>query len=212
VVGIDGSGLRPLTDGSHADREPAFSASGGRVLFTRRGDIFSVALTGGAVRRITSGGTDDFHPRAAPGGRIIAFERRLVGPHSVRHQHIFTARADGSRVRDLTPRLPRRLAAADPEFSPDGRRIVYTTGDRVISVRADGARAKLLIAPRKASGQIFSDPTFAPDGRSLLFAISSPGGRSSLHRRDLDRRRPLPNPLREPHIGARAPAWQAVPR
>lgn len=181
VIDTDGSGLRALTDGRHTDRGPAFSASGSRVYFTREAangstDIFSIGLGGGVPRQITSGPADDFHPRAATGGRIITFERRLVDPHSVRYHHIFTARSDGSRPRDLTPRLPRRLAATDPEFSPDGRRIAYSTGDRLLAVQANGTRPRLLIAPRPGSEMVFADPTYAPDARSLLSRSPPPAG------------------------------------
>jgi Tol biopolymer transport system component len=205
VIRTDGTGLRPLTDGTRNDREPAFSASGKRVYFVGNAgggtDIFSVALGGGTPRPITSGSADDFHPRASTRG-LLTFERR--GP-TVANRHIYVSRADGSRVRDLTPRLPKTLSAYDPEFSPDGRRIAYSTGDRVISVRTDGARPRLLIPPREASENTYADPTYAPDGRSLLFTIHS--GRSSLHRLDLRRLRPLPNPFPEPHLSASAPAW-----
>jgi Tol biopolymer transport system component len=208
VIRTDGTGLRPLTDGTRNDREPAFSASGKQVYFAGNAggstDIFSVALGGGTPRRITSGSSDDFHPRASTRG-LLAFERRVIRGSTVANRHIYVSRADGSGLRDLTPRLPRSLSAYDPEFSPDGRRIAYSTGDRVISVRTDGARARLLIRPREASEITYADPTYAPDGRSLLFTIHS--GRSSLHRLDLRRLRPLPNPLSEPHLSASAPAW-----
>jgi Tol biopolymer transport system component len=215
VIGTDGSGLRPLTDGLHSDGEPSFSASGTRVYFTRRvpghsTDIFSVALGGGAPRRITSGGAEDRHPRASARGGLLTFERRVVSGSTVAHHHIYISRADGSKPRDLTPKLPRRLSASDPEFSPDGRRIAYSAGDRLISVRTDGTHPRLLIRPNAYSDNIYADPTYAPDGHSLLLTVVS--GRSSLHRLDLRRLRPLPAPLSEPHIGARSPAWLAQPR
>lgn len=214
LINADGSGLRPLTDGLHTDREPAFSALGDRVYFTRLLSngvvhIFSVRLNGGGLLQITSGGADEFHPRASARSGRLTFERRVVGPHSVRYHHVFVSRADGSRPRDLTPKLSNRFAAIDPEFSPDGARIAYSTGDCLLSVRVDGTRPRLLIPPRGGSSMTFADPTYAPDGRSLLFSIG-PGG-SSLHRIDLRRLRGLPNPLVEPHMSVRSPAWLVRP-
>jgi Tol biopolymer transport system component len=217
VINTDGSDLRPITDGLHTDADPAFSASGARVYFTRRvpgqgTDVFSVRLDGTGLRRITSGGASDHHPRMAPGGFVIAFERRVVSGSSVRYQHVFTARVDGSRVRDLTPKLPRALAATDPEFSPNGRRVAYSTGDRLLSVRADGTGPRLLIKARAGSDDTYADPSFAPDGRSLLFtAIDFSSGHSSLQRLDLRSLHRLPSPLAEPRIGVRSPAWLPVP-
>lgn len=216
VIGVDGSGLRPLTDGQHSDGEPSFSASGRRVYFTRRvpgnsTDIFSVALGGGAPRRITSGGAQDLHPRASARGGLLTFERRVLNASTVKH-HVYISRADGGRPRDLTPRLPRRLAASDPEFSPDGKRIAYSTGDRLISVRTDRTRPRLLIRRNRASDDIYADPIYAPNGRSLLFTVVEPEHGSSLHRLDLRHLRPLPSALSEPHVGARGPAWLSQPR
>jgi Tol biopolymer transport system component len=214
LINADGSGPRALTDGLHVDREPAFSALGDRVYFTRLLSngvvhIFSVRLNGGGLLQVTSGGADEFHPRASARGALLTFERRVVGPHSVRYHHVFVSRADGSRPRDLTPKLSNRFTAADPEFSPDGKRIAYSLGDRLLSVRVNGTKPRLLIPPRKGSSMTFADPTYAPDGRSLLFSIVSGG--SSLHRLDLRRLRGLPNPLAEPHISVSSPAWLVQP-
>jgi TolB protein len=97
LINADGSGLRSLTDGLHTDDEPAFSASGTRVYFTRRvsgqgTDIFSVRLDGGGLRRITTGGGSDHHPRAASRGDLLTFERRVVHGATVSYQHIFIPR------------------------------------------------------------------------------------------------------------------------
>jgi Tol biopolymer transport system component len=218
VIDVDGSGLRAVTDGLHADEEPAFSPSGTRIYFTRLdpingGDIFSVNLDGSGLRRITNGSGNDHHPRAASRGGILTFERQVSGPHSVRYHHVFAARADGSRLRDLTPKLGNRIAATDPEFSPDGSRIVYSAGDRLLSVRVNGTKPRVLLPPRTTSDNIYADPTYAPDGRSLLFStVDSSTGRSSMRRLDLRHLRRLPNPLVEPHISVRSPAWLVQPR
>jgi Tol biopolymer transport system component len=212
LINVDGTGLRPLTDGLHSDGEPAFSALGDRVYFTRLLSngvihVFSVRLNGTGLLQITSGGASEYHPRASARSGLLTFERRVVGPHSVRYHHVFVSRANGSRPRDLTPNLSNRVMATDPEFSPDGRRIAYSTSDRLLSVRTNGTRRRLLVPPRTGSSMTFADPTYAPDGRSLIFSIGP--GRSSLHRIDLRSLRGLPNPLVEPHVIVRSPAWLA---
>jgi Tol biopolymer transport system component len=214
LIGTDGSGLRPLTDGLHTDGEPAFSALGDRIYFTRLLSngvvhIFSVRLNGTGLLQITSGGASEYHPRTSARTGLLTFERRVVGPHSVRYRHVFVSRANGSRPRDLTPRLGNPVMATDPEFSPGGKRIAYSTGDRLLSVRTNGTGRRLLVPPRKGSDMTFADPTYSPNGRSLIFTIGP--GRTSLHRIDLRRLRRLPNPLVEPHISVRSPAWLARP-
>jgi Tol biopolymer transport system component len=218
VIGTDGTGLRAITDGAHRDREPSFSPSGKRIYFTRASsgystDVFSVALGGGTPSRITSGNADDFHPQASSRGGLLTFERRVVRGTTVTaiaSHHVYISRADGSQPRDLTPKLSNRYAAMDPEFSPDGRRIAYSIGDRLISVRIDGSRPRRLFPRRGKSDQALSDPTYAPDGRSLIFTVSD--SRSHLQRIDLSTLRPLPTPLAQPHLAVREPAWLAVPR
>jgi len=213
LINVDGSGLRPLTDGLHSDSEPAFSASGARVYFTRDtmlkgGDIFSIRLDGAGLSRIIAGTANDRHPRASARGGLLTFQRQVSSNPAGRYQHIFVSRADGSHPRDLTPKLSRRLEARYPEFSPDGKRIVYSTVNRLLSVRVDGTRPRLLIPPRASSPHIYADPTYAPDGRSLLFStVDDDTGRSSLRRLDLGNLRRLPNPLVEPHISVRSSAW-----
>jgi TolB protein len=215
LINVDGSGLRPLTDGQHPDSEPAFSASGSRVYFTRDtmlkgGEIFSIGLNGSGLSRIVTGTANDRHPRASARGGLLTFQRSVSGGAAGRYQHIFVSKVDGSHLRDLTPKLSSRLVASDPEFSPDGKRIAYSTEDRLLSVRVDGTRPRLLIRPRTGSSHIYADPTYAPDGRSLLFTtVDYDTGRSSMRRLDLTHLRRLPNPLVEPHISVRSPAWLA---
>jgi Tol biopolymer transport system component len=213
LINIDGSGFRPLTDGLHPDSEPAFSPSGARVYFTRDtmlkgGDIFSIGLNGSGLSQVLTANANDRHPRAAPHGGLLTFQRSVSGGAAGRYQHVFISRADGTYLRDPTPKLSSRLAASDPEFSPDGKRIVYSTEDRLLSVRVDGTPPRLLIRPRTGSSHIYADPTYAPDGRSLLFTtVDYDTGRSSMRRLDLKHLRRLPNPLVEPHISVRSPAW-----
>ena len=140
VVGIDGEGLRRVTDGPGDDSEPAWSPDGSRIAFVRGfdatgsgvvvltcmspGDILTIGVDeGGEGERPTeinltqgSGGTD---PSWSPDGKRIAFASDRAGSYD-----IYTMSSDdGHDVRRLTED---ESAEADPSWSPDGSWIAYT--------------------------------------------------------------------------------------
>jgi Tol biopolymer transport system component len=206
-----GAGLSQVTDGSSVDSEPAFSASGSRIYFTRvvpgeGTNIFTIGLNGSGVRRITAGPSTDRATAASPSGRLIAFERSAAAGARKRYSHLFVASPTGRRLRDLTPWLGPQEAAADPDFSPDGRRIAFVANDRLMSIRINGSAGRTLVRPAR-DGYLYANPTYSPDGRFLLFSEFSPSGKSSLRRVDLSKRRLIANPLRQPHVAIGSAAW-----
>lgn len=110
IVNADGSGLRRLTDHPAADSDPVWSSrGGGRIAFTRMGNLFAVRPDGSGLRRLTlRGGTE---PAWAPDGRRIAFTRGY---------NVYVMRADGSRLRRLT-----RKGGVTPVWSPDGKWLLF---------------------------------------------------------------------------------------
>ena len=68
-------------------------------------------------------------------------------------------RPDGTQRRQISPR------GRSPDWSPDGRRIVFTVGSRIASIRADGSGFRWL-----ATG---SEPAFSPDGKQIAFLRGS---------------------------------------
>lgn len=178
LIGSDGQGPRQVTQPmeGESDAEPAFDASGQRIIFARSSifedggaDLYSVALDGSDLRQLTSGPAADGNPAASPSGRQIVFER-------VRHrlsctcdlEHIFSMRPDGTRVVNLTPG---RREAKTPDFSPDGKRIVYSAGysrfASVFMMRANGSHLRRFVDPRENRyGSV--EPVFSPSGSGLL--------------------------------------------
>jgi dipeptidyl aminopeptidase/acylaminoacyl peptidase len=142
-IGIDGSGLAPLTSGPAADRMPAVSPTGRQIVFVRsfqRPDgieagphIYSMRPDGSRIRNLTPhlGGVP-WDPDFSPSGKTIAFAtegNQLRGD-------IFTMRANGGPIRRLTnrfvnhrrhhgdPRFPRPYGYTNPAFSPAGNAIL----------------------------------------------------------------------------------------
>jgi Tol biopolymer transport system component len=231
---IDGSGLRQLTDGGSsegADTQPTFTASGRRIVFVRggagpyaSGDLYSIGLDGSGVTPLTSGPAADRMPAASPSGRQIVFVRSFQRPDGIEFgPHIYSMRPDGSRLRDLTPRLGQ--APWDPDFSPSGKAIAFATegnnlrGD-IFTMRADGGPIRRLTnrvthdrrhhdEPRFPRPYGYTNPAFSPVGDSIL-AVARSGTSPRLARirlADPDH----PHLLGSSFLGS-APAWAPKPK
>ena len=134
------------------------------------------------------------------------------------HNAIYTMRPDGSRRR-------RVVAGWDPDWSPDGRTLVYQVRGKaaLALIRPDGRRRRILTADG-------AQPAFSPDGKYIVFerpAFADPANQRARDEivvmRLRDRRtqtistapptRPLPN---APFISERhslyRPTWQPLRR
>jgi Tol biopolymer transport system component len=161
----DGSDRRQLTRDTdfvppEKATDPAFSPNGKRIAFsTDASELWMMRANGSHKRQLPGSGRD---PAFAPSGNRIVFVDATGDPRD-----LFTMRLDGSHRRNLTN------TAADewgPEFSPDGKRIAFTSNSRrhrygysVHTMRADGTHRKQLL--RGGS----EHPSFSPDGKRIVF-------------------------------------------
>lgn len=195
-VGLDGEGLRLVSedcsgrDGDCQEWDPAYSADGERVAFVHVGwedgagftEIGIRELAGGPPTYLTSTRVpledgDLAQPSWSPDGTRIAYHRntgwadRPDGssyPSSIR---IWIVAADGSDLRELA--TPEGGDAADPDWSPDGSRIVYSTVGYRESEGVGGLPAYVnTIRPDGTDLQALTTgwaPTWMPDGEHILF-------------------------------------------
>jgi TolB protein len=216
----DGRDARPLATGCTAakrcifDIAPAYSPDGRRVSFERvygplrrrsapeesfeyspHTDLMVVDASGGEPRAIASWGADpqpwDGAPRWSPDGS------RLVLPigtfkHHNKHTMLGTALvvlgADGRGQRRITSW---DLGAGNPDWSPDGRRIVFNSegghSRSTFVVRPDGDGLTRLVkggARLTHTGQTIA-PAWSPDGRQIVFTTEDREC-SSLHTHGCD--------------------------
>jgi Tol biopolymer transport system component len=197
VANPDGSAARQVFGNapSEGEFEVAFSTTDSNLMFFSAffggpfsEDIYSGNLATGAVTRVTTADRADIAPTVSPDGTKIAYfgvrrPRNVNRDRPPPPERIRVANLDGSGDRALTPR---RQRSVDPDWSPDGTRIVYTQGrsvgrrqqrveNRIVVMNADGSGRRPITA-FGGPGEI--NPKWTPDGQTILF--------EQLRRRDSD--------------------------
>jgi TolB protein len=191
TVAPDGTGERRVTRAPRglSDDFPDVAPDGSFIAFERCGDtcrIFTVRPDGSGLRQVGPGCTggrlpprcsDIFYPAISPNGERIAFGHAFgrIRNDQIDHVGIYVMRRDGSRVRRVT--LPPKRAAEDgePQWSPDGRQIVFTrfnytakprNRQALFVVNADGSGLRRITPWRLRAGD---GPDWSPDGSRILF-------------------------------------------
>jgi Tol biopolymer transport system component len=130
-------------------------------------DLYSTAPNGRGLRRLTDSAAFDGCPSYSADGRSLAFCSGTLGGAI----EIWTMREDGSRAYQVSHLGG---SASFPDFSPDGRRIVFGA---ITPTAADPASSHLFVVNRDGSGLVQltagapSDafPAWSPDGRRVAF-------------------------------------------
>jgi Galactose oxidase, central domain/Kelch motif/WD40-like Beta Propeller Repeat len=190
LIDPNGGGPQPVDTGCTtpclSDTQLAFSSDGARLVFIResvdpstQGDLTTVAtmdLAGGRVVELRSTGSDgSATPRWSPDGTQIVYfrfgEKDGGGPVPPRLDGIWLVDADGNGLHQLSPPT---LAAAQPDWSPDGARILFESIDGeqqdIYTIRPDGTDVRRLTTDGASASA-----TWTPDGRILFVR---PGGTS----------------------------------
>ncbi len=95
--------------------------------------------------------------RVHPRDRVIAWTQTIAGARQI----VVSSLRGGSPV----PITASEKDVADPQWSPDGRRLAYVRGDEIRIVDVDGSR-DVLVAGHPAGGSM---PRWSPDGRQIAF-------------------------------------------
>jgi len=192
TVNRDGSDLRRLTSYGTYTAEGVLSPDGKRIVFTslKDGDldIYTMNVDGTDVRRLTTTPGYDGGPWWSPDGTKIVYRawhyapedsaglrayRELLAQHAIRpnRMELFVMNADGTGQRQITT-----LGGANfgPSWTPDGRRIVFSSNHRnprsrnfdLYLVNADGTGLEQITTNPEFDGF----PMFSPDGKRLVWA------------------------------------------
>jgi hypothetical protein len=139
--------------------DPAWSADGQRLAFTRTGGVW-VSHADGSSQVQLSSTAGDRAPAWSPDGQRIAFERA---------GSVWVMRSEGTAKAQLAS------DARDPAWSPDGRRIAYWNSAGVWTMASSGADKRRVAAqigpPSEDLGPdpwAPARPDWSPDGRQLV--------------------------------------------
>jgi Tol biopolymer transport system component len=144
------------TDTSRA----TFSPLVGQIAFTSTRDgspyIYVASADGSSLRRLTKGRD----PSWSWDGRQILF----YGSDYVADSSVHVINADGSGERVLRP------GGALPEWSPDGKRLAFTTDLGLYIANRDGSNATLLVSSDwQRPGDLIGEAQWSPDGKRIAF-------------------------------------------
>jgi Tol biopolymer transport system component len=216
VMDSDGAHRRQLTDGTTADSDPRFNPTGRTLVFSRRGarsGIYSIRADGSHSRLLVR---DAEKPVYSPDGLRIAYESFADGKHG-----LFVMNADGSHRRQLTrdplsapdPAGQREFLHRDhdPDFAPDGRRIVFirqevgcAAGGDVYVMKPNGTNMHRVTDSGENCAD-YSGPAFSPGGKRIVVSSLS---HLDVMRIDGSHRRVL----RAGRHQYYSPDWQPLPR
>jgi hypothetical protein len=132
----------------------------GRIAFvsTRTGEphIYVINANGSGLRRLTPASADYHSPTWTPDGTRIAYVVGLFNPR------IHVMNADGTGSVGVA-------RGADPGWSPNGQRLVFSRDFRLYSVDADGSNEMLFPT---ADEVWYHSPAMSPDGTRIAFVHS----------------------------------------
>ena len=164
---------------------PGWSPDGKQIAFTcelqPKGQRTCVInADGSGVHELTQtpgAGEEDVWPQFSPDGRRLVVQRQLGNRRAV-----FVIDADGGNPRRLTPWS---LRGGEPDWSPDGSRIVFTSNEdgpskvsaNLYTVRPDGSSLTRLTHASGGHVQYLS-ASFSPDGRWLTVSRTPGSGKT----------------------------------
>jgi Tol biopolymer transport system component/DNA-binding winged helix-turn-helix (wHTH) protein len=148
----------------------AWAADSREIVFSsRRGgslnSLWRIRVTGGTPERIGTFGEDVISPAIAHAGGRMAYTRLLDD------MNIWSFQLTGpAKVGAKTPLVVSTFRDSDPDFSPDGRRIAFTSGRHggfgIWVSDADGTDPRLIF---DGGPYVTGSPRWSPDGRWIAF-------------------------------------------
>jgi Lysyl oxidase/WD40-like Beta Propeller Repeat len=130
---------------------PAWNATGKRLAFVLRGDVWAMDADGTHLAQLTHTDAAEEEPQWSPDGRSLVFEREGA---------IYTIAADGTGERRIVAN------GNDPAWSPDGTRIAFGRDGDLFSIRLESRTTRPLTQTLETEAQ----PAWSPDAKRVVYA------------------------------------------
>jgi dipeptidyl aminopeptidase/acylaminoacyl peptidase len=173
-VDVPREAVEPLEFAFRGDRPVDWSPDRQRLLFaslrSEAVQLYEWDRASGEVRPVTMGPAEHSGGSYGPDGRLALAEQVRSADGKRKISRIVVTAPGGGSPRPLTE----GPEDTKPEWSPDGRWVVYESRDPagnpvVASVRADGSAPPRVLAPGR-------DPTFAPDNQLVVYSARTRAG------------------------------------
>ena len=179
-------GIKAKTQRPYVIDRLQFKRDGTGYLDRRRTHLYVFDLrTKGAARQITSGGWDDEGPAWSPDGRLIAFTSNRDSVDGNDNSDVWVVASDDTSKGATTRRLTSTPGPdGDPEWSPDGKWILYDrqpSGEPIAMIYDPGQLAIIDASggqPRAVTAALDRNiraERWAPDGKSLYGILEDEG-------------------------------------
>jgi Tol biopolymer transport system component len=146
---IDGSRLKPLLSSSRALAPRAVSARGDTIAYEGGDALYVSRADGTRLRRLVRGGVEQ--SALSHDGKLVAFRRSGASG-------IWILGTDGRGLR----RAPQATNGFEPDWSPDGTALVFTTRDAIVVQPLRGSRRLVVRGD-------FDRPKWSRDGRWIAY-------------------------------------------
>jgi tricorn protease len=155
--------------------------NGNRVVFSARGDLFTLPAEHGNTRNLTqTSNADEDHPSWSPDGKTIAYSTDISG-----EQQIAIRPAEGGAEKILTHFPNGYFYTA--RWAPGGDRLAFSDNEhRLWIVAVSGGEPQQVAQDPYQEIQSYA---WAPDGRWLAYVITGPNQQSNIWIYGLDARK-----------------------
>src|SRR6266850_6335178 len=175
-----------LTAGTGDDIQPKWTPDGQSILFVRSsqprgklepGDVFGLYEGGDIWKKDLASGKEEkfldkaFNPSFSPDGKTLAVDASWAGP-----RRIWIVDAQGHNPQQITSDSSEAVDHLEPNWSPDGKNIVYQNVERTkFSVRVVNVATRAVTALTDGRFQDLN-PVWSHSGRRIYFSSYRGGG------------------------------------